>query len=375
MPEVIHSRETFQQVVLDSTEHIRYSYIWEDYSLLKKAVEVHSSHFEKALIIGGSGDNALSLLASPLEKLVIVDLNPAQMVLIRLKISAIARLSFEEFLELFGYMDSLNRRSLFQKVSGDLDAETKSYWQRNFHLVERGLCDQGRLEAYFKKFREQVLVHIIDRRKMNSLLTAQTIEEQYKIWSSLDLPRLLKESEKFFSQSALSHEGRDASQFQYVNESNVGKTQFYRLQKILGKQLIRENPYLHFFLTGRPLVGRASYPLLEKEGYLHIRNHLDSIELHCQELGSFLSETSDRFDFIALSDIFEYLSPEESEQLFESLVQKTENNGVLTYWSLFVERWPLAKKWIADKKLSATLTHEDRTWFYSQFHVLSKAES
>ncbi|MAA79122.1 MAG: S-adenosylmethionine--diacylglycerol 3-amino-3-carboxypropyl transferase, partial [Deltaproteobacteria bacterium] len=60
---------------------IRYSQVWEDEDTLKEALQIKPN--DRVLSIGSAGCNALALLMAGADKVVAVDLNPAQIALIQ----------------------------------------------------------------------------------------------------------------------------------------------------------------------------------------------------------------------------------------------------------------------------------------------------
>ncbi len=67
-----------------------------------------------------------------------------------------------------------------------------------------------------------------------------------------------------------------------------------------------------------------------------------------------------------LSDIFEYMSPEDSDVLFSLLSFRTFDGGRLAYWNLFTQRYPPTDncKLKFLEHLSWQLRKLDRVFFY-----------
>jgi S-adenosylmethionine-diacylglycerol 3-amino-3-carboxypropyl transferase len=75
-----------------------------------------------------------------------------------------------------------------------------------------------------------------------------------------------------------------------------------------------------------------------------------------------------------LSDIFEYVSEEDSNQLFESIINKCRKKGRIAYWNFWVTRSPakcLYDKGIVERldKLSERLHKEDGMFCWRSFNV------
>jgi S-adenosylmethionine-diacylglycerol 3-amino-3-carboxypropyl transferase len=104
-----------------------------------------------------------------------------------------------------------------------------------------------------------------------------------------------------------------------------------------------DNPYLQWIMTGRHL---TALPLaLRPEHFDTIRGNLDRIEWRCQSVEDFLETQGpgsiDRFN---LSDIFEYMSEENTHRLLVRLVAHGRKGGRLAYWNMLAprsrSRWP-----------------------------------
>lgn len=72
-----------------------------------------------------------------------------------------------------------------------------------------------------------------------------------------------------------------------------------------------------------------------------------------------------------LSDVFEYLSPEDSDILFSLLSSRSFPGGYLAYWNLYTNRYPPVTtcRFKLMEALSEQLRKIDRVFFY-EFCVL-----
>jgi len=357
-------------------DQLRYSNVWEDHLCLDGAARTLETPMGAALSIGSAGDNALSLLLFNPQRLVILDLSPAQMALVELKMAAIRRLAFGEYLHLFGYKPAEvrgdGRSALLDRLLPHLPENARDFWHARRSLVNEGLVDAGRLDGYFKKFRDLVTSQVWRAETFAAMVHAPDIEEQARLWRAGDLKLLKLAVSEFFSKSSLSREGRHSSQFQYVNQEDIGPIFLQKFSRLIETQLIAENPYMYRFLTGHVFLGRHAIPLLRETDFATIRSRLDAVETVCMDVESYLSRSAERFDFMNLSDVFEYLSELEAERLFRLLAARMTPGGRLAYWTLLVERRPAAGLHIHEE-VSARLTESDRTWFYSRFLVAGRA--
>jgi S-adenosylmethionine-diacylglycerol 3-amino-3-carboxypropyl transferase len=208
---------------------------------------------------------------------------------------------------------------------------------------------------------------------VSNLVRSETLEEQLEWWNKGNLALLPVVVSDFFNKTPLSLHGRDSIQMKFVKEENLGPVVLQRFLNLLKGQLVSTNPYMYYFLTGEPLLSDAAIPLFRASDYLNIRARLDCVELITGDLESYLGSTAQRFDFMNLSDIFEYLDDAHCEALFKSIAKHLQPKGAVAYWNLFVDRLPRHSLRI-NQALSQAISREDQTWFYSNFLVAEPSE-
>ena len=172
----------------------------------------------------------------------------------------------------------------------------------------------------------------------------------------------------FFSRLVLGRAGRDSSFFRYV-EGSVADRLLERVHMGLTEVNPAENPYVQWILTGRHTT--ALPYALRPEHFDTIREHLDRLEWQRASLEEFLGRSEqnmvDRFN---LSDIFEYMSQEHADHLFEQLAQAGRRGGRLAYWNMLVPRSrpaTLAAQLHPLSELAHELHRKDKACFYRAF--------
>src|SRR5690348_11586957 len=86
---------------------IRYAQCWEDADVLVEALKLAPG--AECLSIASAGDNTLALLTRHSKRVVAVDLTPAQLASLELRVAAYRELAHRELLELLGSRPSPNR--------------------------------------------------------------------------------------------------------------------------------------------------------------------------------------------------------------------------------------------------------------------------
>src|SRR3974390_1287912 len=92
---------------------IRYAQCWEDADALLSALDPQPGHV--CFSIASAGDNALALLSRGSARVIAVDLNPAQLACLELRVAAYRELAHGELLEFVGSRSSRRRTDLFRR--------------------------------------------------------------------------------------------------------------------------------------------------------------------------------------------------------------------------------------------------------------------
>ena len=174
----------------------------------------------------------------------------------------------------------------------------------------------------------------------------------------------------FFSRIVIGRFGRDPGLFRYV-EGSISEHILERSQHAVTTLDPADNPYLQWILKGRHIT--ALPYALRPENFEAIRDNLDRLEWHCKSIEDFLDNTDKNFiDRFNLSDIFEYMSPENYHHLLERLVLAGRRGGRLAYWNMLAERRRpevLRDRLRPLNQLGRQLHMEDKAFFYKAFVV------
>jgi S-adenosylmethionine-diacylglycerol 3-amino-3-carboxypropyl transferase len=347
---------------------IRYAQVWEDADVLVSALRIGPG--DTVISIASAGDNALALLAQRPARVIAVDLSPAQLACVRLRMGAYRRLSHAEMLELIGSRPSDRRDALLTRVAGTLGAEDQVFWaERRDEIVRHGLGGIGRFEGYFRLFRTRVLPLVHSRATVHALLQPRTRDERERFferrWNSLRW-RLLVET--FFSRTVMGRLGRDPAFFDHA-EGHAARQVAGNTRHALVDQDPSRNPYLAWILTGRH--GDALPLALREENFDVIRDNLDRLELRCGAFES-LAENGVRADAFNLSDVFEYMSPQAHADAYASLLACAKPSARIAYWNMMAPRRApdaLRSRVRTDRPLERVLKAQDKAFFYRDFVI------
>src|SRR3954447_15182289 len=120
---------------------VRYAQAWEDADVLVDALDVHPD--DVVLSIASAGDHALALLSRRPAKVVALDLSPAQLACLELRVAAYRELEHGELLELIGSVPSDRRAGLYQRCRLRLSEQAQSYWDNHPADVAAGIGSAG----------------------------------------------------------------------------------------------------------------------------------------------------------------------------------------------------------------------------------------
>lgn len=348
---------------------IRYAQCWEDADILLAALAIEPHHH--CLSIASAGDNTLSILSQAPERVIALDLNPAQLACLALRVAAYRTLDHGGLLELLGIAPSTRRERLYLACRPLLDAPSRNFWDAHPRQVESGIAVNGKFERYLRLFGRWILPLLQSHRARQGLwqprTRAQRIEFFERYWDHGWWRTVFR---LFFSRRVMGRLGRDPAFFAYV-EGSVGERLLNRTRHALTELDPTCNPYLQWIVLGRfePAMPHALRP----ENFQAIRDNLERLEWHCLSVEAYLAANPrQRFHRYNLSDIFEYISLPGYHALLAQLAARGHPGARLVYWNMMAPRRrpeTMAAILQPQIELSRTLYAQDKAFFYSDFVI------
>jgi len=348
---------------------IRYAQCWEDADVLLGGLDVQPG--DVCLSIASAGENSLSLLTKNPARVVAVDLNPSQLACLELRVAAFCKLEHHQLLELIGSRPAKggSRRQYYERCRPELRDAARAFWDAHLPAIAAGIGSAGKFERYFATFRTRVLPLVHGRRRTDALLEPRDPHARgdffHKRWDTWRWRMMFR---LFFSRFVMGRLGRDPSFFKYV-EGSVAERLLGRARHALTELDPSANPYLTWILTG---THREALPhALREDNFEPIRANLDRLEWRLGSIEEFLDAEPDlHIDRFNLSDIFEYMSEDNSATLMARLVERAAPGGRLAYWNMLAPRQcPPELPVRLLEPLSQQLHEQDRAFFYSRFIV------
>ena len=354
---------------VDHCSVIRYAQVWEDADVLLAGLGVQAG--DVCLSVASAGDNTLALLTKDPSRVIAVDFNAAQLACLELRVAAYRALSHGELLELVGLRPSTRRLELYRRCWPLIGPDARAFWDGRPLDITAGIGGSGRFERYLAIFRRCILPLVHSRSTVSALLQPATLEarrrfydERWDTWRWRLLFRL------FFSRAVMAALGRDAAFFRYV-EADVADSILRRTKHALTELDPSSNAYVHWILTGTH--GNHLPCALRPENFETIRANLDRLEWHALSVEEFLRRSpGERIDRFNLSDVFEYVSPDQYEWMLTSIVSRSRPGARLAYWNMLVPRQrprQLARLLRPLDALAGRLHRADQAFFYSAFRL------
>ena len=320
---------------------IRYANLWEDADVLCAALQPVPG--KRMLSIASAGDNAIALAADGAE-VVAADLSLPQLACVELRLVALRRLDYDDVLAFFGItigepLRDERRVATYQLLRGELSATAREFWDAHTDYLALGFIHTGKFESYFRLFRRRVLPWVHRRATIDTLLQEKSLaarhefyEQRWNNWRWRWMFRI------FFSRTVMGRRGRDPEFFRYV-EGSVSDRILERTRYALTELPTHTNPYLHYILTGNYAPPFALPRYLRPEHFAAVREGTRRVTLHHGPIDAAAeSHAGPGWDGFNLSDIFEYLGPELSRDVYGKLLNRARPGARFAYWNMLVPR-------------------------------------
>ena len=367
--EVLHS-EIARTMTLDI---IRYSQVWEDQQVLCEGLAIGPE--DDVLSIASAGCNVLALLLAGARSVTAIDMSPAQIALLELKLAGIRLLSHDIFVGFMGATQStIPRLKTYAQIRHQLTSLAQGFWDAHSEDIENGVIHCGRFDKYLRLFLEKHLPDVWPQGAQQRLLDAGSLAEQRRVYEAECDTQEFRELLCWFAgREMIASTGRDPAQLKYVGLGDVGEHFLERFRHSLVNVDTAENYYMEYNLLGRYRDVETGPLYMRSVNFERLKGLVDNIHFTIDELEHYVaSRPVGSFSKANLSDVFEYMSDEASQRMFSVLAERLRDGGRLAYWNLLVPRAPQLSMQHRLKPLIGTgerLHAVDRTWFYRSFHI------
>jgi len=276
-------------------------------------------------VVGSAGCTALSLLAGGANEVIGVDLNRTQHHLVELKAAA---LSHADPAGLLGGapMPAADRLLAYQEIRHTLTPPARRFWDTRPRHITRGVLHAGITERLMRLIAAGLhLVH--SRRRTRHLLSLETLAAQHDFyhqqWDTAGWRLLFQ----LLCNRLVLRRAYDERFFAHVENPSYAKHFHQVAAHTLTELPIQDNYFLHQLLTGH-------YPAGTRPPYLSApaRLPLDRFSLVDGTFTDYLRTQPDhRIAGFALSNICEWLTPAQIDELFTEIVRTARPKARLVF--------------------------------------------
>jgi S-adenosylmethionine-diacylglycerol 3-amino-3-carboxypropyl transferase len=367
------------QAALASGAKLLYAQMREDPQVDREALAI--SPADRLLCVASGGCTALTLLAEGPAELVAVDLNPAQLALVELKIAALRALSVDQLRRFLGAWPTDRRLQLYRRVEPLLGAGARAYWSERRPLIEGGVLYAGATEALCRRWMPALLACIHPRRLYEALLDSPTLEAQRELYRQRWNSRRWRVALRMAFHPLLIRLVYGARFRERFGDGDLADVFARRLERGLTAFSARENYFLTQLLMGRYPPTAAGLPLyLQADVAARAREHAErllaagKLRLVHQRLDELLRcVPAGSFDKATLSNAVEWIPAAEVAPFFATLARAIAPGGrVVLRHMLATTELPAQGSWVESPR-SERLTAAERAFLYERVSLYLRA--
>ena len=307
------------------------------------------------VMIASGGDTVACLARLSLDRLVAVDMNPAQLALTRCKLHLAAHSRVDEILGWLGHFP-LSPRDRYRKIGvllESLNLPENALGPLDF-VAEVGPDFAGRYECLFRELRKRFEPNRVEKWLCGEDQPGPEFEAAFEEVMALDNLVLLFGAEA-------TQNPRQPFFRHFAEQSRIA----------LANPAAVENPFLWQLFCGR-------FPPRKRWDWLMQENHeiKTQPEFLCVPMNQALLEMeADSVDFVHLSNILDWLNPNKATDLLASAWRVLKPGGVVLIRQLnsSLNIPDLASRFLWDQELSREMVCKDRSFFYPEIHLGRKS--
>ena len=282
--------------------------------------------------IGSGGCTAFSLLVARPARLLIADINPAQVHLLALKKAAFAQLDEAQAKACLLH----DARAFYPQLRAHLPAKAQAFWDQHTALLRRGLNQSGVGEQSLRRAMRLFRCFVHTRATISAALNQSDLRAQQRFyetrWTNWRWDWALRVG---LSKTMLRLVYGEA--FLRALPSDFAALIRGNLERVFTAFPTCENGYLwQTFLSEYPPHERALPPYLQAENHSAFKSGLPQTELHCAEAATFLRQQArGSITFFACSNILEVSSRDHAMQLVNAIAQAASDGALICFRWIF----------------------------------------
>ena len=368
-----------------------YPQIWEDPVVDMEAMAIEPHHHVVAISSGGC--NVLSYLTANPANITAVDLSPAHVALVKLKIAGLQHFPYwENFYRFFGEANSRDNLAYYSKhLRGQLEPAVRQYWEkrmptgrRRLSVFTRNIYHKGLLGRFIGTGH---LLAKLGGANLRNITLCETLGEQRTFFNREIAPLFDKRSTRFLTslRASLFGLGIPPSQYDALSEGKpMAEVLRQRLEKLACEFPMSENYFAWqaFNRAYAPLASGPLPPYLQQANFEALRKRADRVKmLHASltdTIAAMLKGSAHRF---VLLDAQDWMNDNQLNDLWSAITHAAAP-GARVIFRTAGERTILPgrvqdqvlSQWCYQEQMSAELGKQDRSSIYGGFHVYQRRD-
>lgn len=332
---------------------------------------------ETVVVVSSGGCTALSLLAAGAGHVVAVDLNQSQNNIVELKLAAISELDVGDATRfLGGWPAGVDWRwSTYQRLRPRLTPTAQAYWDARRRQITAGVITGGVSERFIGGVMRVVRTAIHPPARVRRLLACRTLDEQRALYEREWDSRRWRLLFTVLLNRVVFRKTYSPAFFEHVDNPSFARHFYGLAAHALTNVPIATNYFVHQMLTGCYPQGvpGALPPYLDPTCAAGLAGADTRLTIVDGSYGDYLKTCADSsVDGFALSNICEWLTPEQIDELLTEIV-RTARPGARLVFRNFVGWTDLPPRWagvvIEDAALGAKLIERDRSAVQRRFVI------
>jgi S-adenosylmethionine-diacylglycerol 3-amino-3-carboxypropyl transferase len=365
-----------------------YPQIWEDPEVDMAALDLGPG--KRLITIASGGCNVMNYLTARPEAIHAVDLNPAHIALLELKLAAARHLpGHEPFFRFFGHADEKENTARYDRFLRDrLPDATRAYWEkrgltgrRQISIFTRNIYRYGLLGRFIG------LTHLIARaygKNPRLMLTAEGLEDQRRLFEEHLAPVFDSRFVRWLCRMPVSLYGLGIPPAQYAAltadaHGDVAGLLRERLERLACDFPLEDNYFAwQAFGRGYDRRERRAVPLyLKRDNFETLRDTAGRVEARQMSMTDRLREMADEsLDAYVLLDAQDWMTPAQMAELWTE-IGRTAAPGARVIFRTAAPASPLERAltpdmlamWRYDPTTVAGYVARDRSSIYGGFHL------
>jgi S-adenosylmethionine-diacylglycerol 3-amino-3-carboxypropyl transferase len=370
--------EQYRDAIVDFTNAgVVWSTTWEDAALVDAALELGAG--DRLLMVAGAGCNVFSALLHEPARVVAVDINPAQIALVELRLAAIRGLDHAAFLRFMGIEASSDRVAVYEQLRASLPAPAQTFWDAHHADLERGLLYAGRVEQMFAEFPRE-WSRIQSRETIDRLFSfGDDVAAQARYFTDvIATPALRDVARRVFG---LAHRRQARLVIPVMARCFGGREDAFddmwwaMIQRACTTMPLARNPYMQLMLTGAYRSLAHAPPYLHATSYPVLQAMVSRVACVIAPIEDVVRDRAAHYTKANLSNVFLNFQDAAKETLSADLVERMSSGGRYCYLDRFVASGPARRHLRSLDALAAELAARDRLTFSGQLHIEERLSS